>query len=260
MTHSLLSDQHKPTVVGSVEARVQHGTVLGEKAVDVEEVVNVEEVTIGNSAVTSTDLAITTASKRAWVDGTDFRSNKKARTDKVSICLFQHDLKCNVCKMMQLTPGTTEGQRIDAYFKPQHSGSGAHGDDHSHIPPSERADLPLANLSTPLTLPDGEGLTRSERLFTIATHTDVRSMALKADDEFFLFMDMRAEEKWASFNMTSHKWVTATQKYNARLEALNIKKNRPTVKKNPRALMDLLGQVEPKVSERIIKNNFVCKF
>lgn len=168
------------------------------------------------------------------------------------------DLKCNRV-MMQVASGTTESRQLDSYFKPFHSGSEAHSDNRSYVQPPESTDLLLAKLSTPLSLPDGDRLTRSERLFSIATHTDVRSMALKGDDEFFLFMDMRAEKQWASFNMTSRKWVAATQEFNARLEALNIKKNNPTVRKNPRALMDLLGQIEPKISERIIRNDFICK-
>jgi hypothetical protein len=79
-------------------------------------------------------------------------------------------------------------------------------------------------------------------------------MAIKGDDEFFLFMDMRAERQWTSFNMTSRKWVGATTSYNIRLEAKNI----AAVKKNPRALVDLLGRIEPKISKRIIDQDFKC--
>jgi hypothetical protein len=116
----------------------------------------------------------------------------------------------------------------------------------------------VLKLSSPLKLPDSQTLTRSELLFSIATHTDVRSMSIKGDHEFYLFMDMRAEKAWASFNMTSRKWVAATQEYNTRLEALNKADNRPTIRKNPRALLDLLGEIEPKISDRIIKNNYIC--
>jgi hypothetical protein len=79
-------------------------------------------------------------------------------------------------------------------------------------------------------------------------------MVIKGDDEFFLFMDMRAEHQWASFNMTSRKWVAATSAYNERLEA----KNKSLVKKNPCALVDLLGRIEPKISKRIIDQDFMC--
>jgi hypothetical protein len=72
-------------------------------------------------------------------------------------------------------------------------------------------------------------------------------------------MDMRAKKQWVSFNMTSHRWLTATQEYNTQLQALNEAKNCLTIKKNPRALMNLLGEIEAKISERIMKNDFVCK-
>lgn len=84
-----LSDQHNPMVVGSAGAEVQHGTVLSEKAVVVGGVVDVDEVTVSNLAVTSTDVT-TTASKRARLDGTGSSSNKRARTVKVSTTLFWH--------------------------------------------------------------------------------------------------------------------------------------------------------------------------
>ena len=55
------------------------------------------------------------------------------------------------------------------------------------------------------------------------------------------------------------KWVAATREYNTRLEALNKTRNCPTIKKNPKVLLDLLGEIEVKFSDRIIKNNFVCE-
>lgn len=72
----------------------------------------------------------------------------------------------------------------------------------------------LATLSAPLQLPtEPPHLTRSQRIFSIATQTDIRSLTLK-DEEFRLFMDMRAEMQWATFNMTSPKWAEATREYN----------------------------------------------
>jgi hypothetical protein len=85
-------------------------------------------------------------------------------------------------------------------------------------------------------------------------------MTIKDESEFYLFMDMRAEYAWASFNMTSRKWVAAAAEYNARLGVLNEKKNSPTVKKNPRALLDLLWEVERRIFDRIVRNDYVCKW
>jgi len=120
-----------------------------------------------------------------------------------------------------------------------------------------------ANLSDLLPLPTPaieKSLTRSQLLFTIATQIDPRSLLIKGDDEFYLFMEMRAELQWASFNMTSRKWVTATHAYNLRLEESDKKRGiQTTIKKNPQALMDTLGQVEPKIAQRIATNNYMCE-
>jgi len=103
-------------------------------------------------------------------------------------------------------------------------------------------------------------LTRSELLFSIATQIDARSLLIQGDTEFFLFMDMRAELQWASFNMTSRKWVIATEAYNIRLAELYKKQGiQLATKKNPRALMDKLGQLEPKIANRIATNDFTCE-
>jgi hypothetical protein len=80
--------------------------------------------------------------------------------------------------------------------------------------------------------------------------------------EFYLFMDMRAELGWVSFNMTSRGWVTATREYNLRLAALSGNQNSATVlvKKNPRVLLKMLNQVETRISERIQKGDYMCKY
>ena len=103
--------------------------------------------------------------------------------------------------------------------------------------------------------PEFERLTKSQRLFSLATRTDVRSLEISGDTEFFLFMEMRAERQWASFRMTPHKWVTETNEYNARLHKQDAK----AIQKNPRALMDKLIVIEVKIMERIATNNFNCK-
>jgi hypothetical protein len=103
--------------------------------------------------------------------------------------------------------------------------------------------------------PEFERLTKSQRLFSLATGTDVRSLEISGDTEFFLFMEMRAEHQWASFRMTPHKWVTETNEYNARLRKQDAK----AIQKNPRALMDKLIVIEVKIMERIVTNNFNCE-
>lgn len=71
---------------------------------------------------------------------------------------------------------------------------------------------------------------------------------------------MRAERKWASYRMNSNKWVVETDEYNKRLEKKNQESNLPTIKKNPRALLEKLAIIEAAVLRRLATNNFVCKF
>jgi hypothetical protein len=83
------------------------------------------------------------------------------------------------------------------------------------------------------------GLTRSQSLFSILTGINVHALSIETGD-VFLFMDMREELGWVSYNTTSRRWVLATANYNSRLEALNLAKNIATVPKHPRALMEHL--------------------
>jgi hypothetical protein len=63
-------------------------------------------------------------------------------------------------------------------------------------------------------------------------------------------MDMRAEHQWKVANMTSCKWMDATNLYNKQLGGL---------KKNPRTLLDKLGEVERTIFTRIANNDFQCE-
>jgi hypothetical protein len=106
---------------------------------------------------------------------------------------------------------------------------------------------------------DDAGLTRSQRLFTISTGVHVDSLAIGRGDEFFVFMKLRAQHKWASFRMTPLKWVKATKVYNAELESVNRSHNRNTTLKNPRALVAMLGTVEAMVADRLMTGNYKCE-
>ena len=48
-----------------------------------------------------------------------------------------------------------------------------------------------------------DGLARSQRLFSLATNIDACALVIQESGEFYLFMDMRAEFKWVSHEMTS---------------------------------------------------------
>ncbi|KAJ7166768.1 hypothetical protein C8R46DRAFT_1351047 [Mycena filopes] len=97
-------------------------------------------------------------------------------------------------------------------------------------------------------------LTASQRFFSSATGTDPRSLAIHQGQEFFLFMDMRREFGWKSYDMNSRKWVTATTEYNSRLRRLPG--GNQFIAKNPRALLEKLGEMEPKIATRLANNNF----
>jgi hypothetical protein len=79
------------------------------------------------------------------------------------------------------------------------------------------------------------------------------------ENEFFVFMKLRAQHKWASFRMTPLKWVEATKVYNAELESVNRLHNRNTTLKNPRALVAMLGTVKAMVADRLNTGNYKCE-
>lgn len=115
-------------------------------------------------------------------------------------------------------------------------------------------------LSKVLPTPRDAKLSRSQLLFSITTSVDPRSLIITKPDEFFLYMDMRAEEKWSSFGMTSQKWALATQRYNGRLKKLDPENENNLVKKSTRALMDTISGVERQVLNRLAARNFICEW
>ncbi|KAJ6456223.1 hypothetical protein C8R47DRAFT_1203691 [Mycena vitilis] len=127
-------------------------------------------------------------------------------------------------------------------------------------PPHSRTLLSIADLDTPLAQPIRQPglpkLTPSQQLFSKLTGINPRALKVGDGAEFYLLMNMRAEFQWKSFEMTPKRWVEATVEYNARLEAAAGKPGLEVVKKHPRALMEKLGEIEPKIIQRIANNNF----
>ncbi|KAF8191327.1 hypothetical protein BJ912DRAFT_849553, partial [Pholiota molesta] len=126
------------------------------------------------------------------------------------------------------------------------------------LPPKPSLDMLRRPLRIPSTLHDKD-LTRSQIIFSIGTSVDPRALRISGDDEFYLFMDMRAELQWISFAMTTPKWAIATKAYNNRLEKLGKEKDLIIVQKNPRALMDKLSEIEPVISDRHTRKDYICK-
>ncbi|EGO27964.1 hypothetical protein SERLADRAFT_406875 [Serpula lacrymans var. lacrymans S7.9] len=100
-------------------------------------------------------------------------------------------------------------------------------------------------------------ISHSQRIFSIFTGIDPRSLVILTDREFYLFMDMRYQHKWVSFSMSAQKWVDATEMYNVALEELCTREGIDIVRKNPRALFDKLGDVETAIIERMSTNNYI---
>ncbi|THH19481.1 hypothetical protein EW146_g1687 [Bondarzewia mesenterica] len=124
---------------------------------------------------------------------------------------------------------------------------------------STTRDTPSQPLSAALPLPDLPGLSRSQRIFAIYTGIDTRALSISSNHEFYLFMDMRLEEKWASFAMNSRKWVVATAAYNVRLQAMNSSKGLQAITKNPQALLNKLSEIEATIIQRISTSNYLSR-
>lgn len=115
------------------------------------------------------------------------------------------------------------------------------------------------DLATPLPLPPGSKLTRSQLIFSLATSIDPHSLAISQGAEFYLFMDLREQHQWVSHSMTPKRWMGATALYNTELRRLNESKGFGTVEKNPRALMNKLADTENIIGARLKINNYACE-
>ncbi|KAF8575932.1 hypothetical protein K439DRAFT_1368643 [Ramaria rubella] len=115
------------------------------------------------------------------------------------------------------------------------------------------------SLQTKLPSPLLDGVTRSEQIFALATGVLPTALTISTGDEFFLFMELRAENQWVSYGMTAHKWATATAEYNYHWKCKCEEKGNVFVSKKPWALVEKLGEMEIKLAERIQKNDYKSK-
>ncbi|KAF8572794.1 hypothetical protein K439DRAFT_1377518, partial [Ramaria rubella] len=104
--------------------------------------------------------------------------------------------------------------------------------------------------------PRFSGATCSERIFTITTGILPAALTIGTGDEFFLFMDLHAEKQWVSYGMTAQKWVNATTEYNIHWKHKCQENGTIFVSKNPRALIEKLGEMEIRISKRIQKDDY----
>jgi hypothetical protein len=97
-----------------------------------------------------------------------------------------------------------------------------------------------------------DGLTRTQLVFARHTGIDPRSLTLDSR-EYFLFMELRAEYKWQSWNID---WRKVTTHFND----ANKEKHPGVALKWPKALINTLAKVEVKILERLASGNYVCKY
>ncbi|KAL6306293.1 hypothetical protein BKA93DRAFT_816419 [Sparassis latifolia] len=76
-----------------------------------------------------------------------------------------------------------------------------------------------------------------------ASQLPIQSLSINSNDEFHLFMKLRAEKKWASFSMTPRKWVLAANFHRERGQLQLMK----------------LGEIELKIITRIVSENYTSK-
>ncbi|KAI1793320.1 hypothetical protein LXA43DRAFT_971989 [Ganoderma leucocontextum] len=112
-------------------------------------------------------------------------------------------------------------------------------------------------------LPDYKiaGLTRSQHVISVATGINPRCLTFTYEEghAFFTFMDLRAERKWRSYDMTSFDWLCAASEFNKKIEDLNDKNSLSISRKTPRALLDKLREVESTILNRIRFNNYTSR-
>lgn len=150
------------------------------------------------------------------------------------------------------TPGSTALTRRDGTIKGFFAAQHAPADSKQVTPTGSAYKLPKVEIA---------GLTPSQQVFSISTGLNPLSMVIAGGDEFFLFMNLRAEHQWASHSMTPRKWVQAAGIYNTELEKTKRRLGYYgwTVKKTPRALMDKLGEIEPMVLRRLSAGDYKCE-
>lgn len=121
----------------------------------------------------------------------------------------------------------------------------------------------LDELRRPLKLPEtlrARNLTRSALMFSIGTSIDPRALEIQGDEEFYLFMDLRAQEQWTVLGMTHQKWASAAKIYNIQLKERSKAKGFEFIKKNPQALGKKLSEIEPKILDRISRSDYMCTY
>lgn len=129
------------------------------------------------------------------------------------------------------------------------------------LSPTQMVQRLLQHLPPPIDL--DAHLTPSERIFSLKTHFNIRSLYIGGGEgtshEFYLFMAMRQQYGWQTWRMSAAEFAQATEQYNERLTHENSRRGiRTTVPKHPRALVNKLAEVEAMCLNRIKMQDFKC--
>ncbi|OBZ68322.1 hypothetical protein A0H81_11831 [Grifola frondosa] len=193
--------------------------------------------------------------KRKVSSGTRENSGKRARLSTVET--ESTNASTTITESHLISSSHTKKLRpLHSFFAmhKHHAAPGSHCDSAVQQLPSIQSSPADPNL-LPVDTVNISGLTRSQQLFSISTGIDVRATSIGSGDEFFLFMDLRLKNRWISFLMTPRKWVTAADEYNVELAKCDKSKGvRPLAK--PRALMDKLSEIEPRVLGHVASGNY----
>jgi hypothetical protein len=85
-------------------------------------------------------------------------------------------------------------------------------------------------------------------------------LLIQGDGEFFLFMDMWAELKWISYEMTPRWWVKVITEYNKCMVTKRLGSGPSVMLKHPLALSRKLSELEPRLMSGILKADYKCKY
>lgn len=103
-------------------------------------------------------------------------------------------------------------------------------------------------------------MTRSQAIYQAWSKQNPLASMISGNDEFFLFMDMRADLQWYSPLLTPAAIDEATRKYNEKLQQLCREKGQPFVRKLPQALINKLTAIEELVKRRLREQRFACAY
>ncbi|KAK7000737.1 hypothetical protein R3P38DRAFT_3218571 [Favolaschia claudopus] len=252
------------------------GLQIGEsEAENLETVTPISSVSIAqprNSDVAMTDISLSVSVPIRSTANTSIQGQKRKESDQDSDDLV---IRTTILDNNSDTIPQAKKARIDKPVYPIFAARGAAASSEpstSIIPsgsnnisysvpttnPTPSVQLSVEELNKPLPLPDGTAnkLTPSQLLFQTGTGIDPRTLQITYGAEFYVFMDLRLQRQWKTFEMTPKRWAADTELYNDKLRLLP---GGSTSYKHPRALVDKLAEIEPKIIHRIQDDNYKSK-